>query len=150
MRFFLSGACAILLVWWGVSGRAQAPAVENIIYVEPVLRLITQCELRQLSPRELTCERDGWPRQVSLSKNITVWKGQDRRDIAALRGGDQLDIKLGLDAEGHEVATFIWANLVKIEGVVGRAGAGKTARIGVFARDHVVIEQGQRHRSPFR
>ena len=123
MRFFLSGACAILLVCWGVSGRAQAPAVENIIYVEPALRLITQCGLRQLSPRELTCERDGWPRQVSLSKSITVWKGQDRHDIAALRVGDQLDIKLGLDAEGHEVATFIWANLVKIEGVVGRAGA---------------------------
>ena len=123
MRFFLSGACAILLVCWGVSGRAQAPAVENIIYVEPVLRLITQCELRQLSRQELTCERDGWPRQVSLARNITIWKGQDRRGIAALRVGDQLDIKLGLDGEGHEVATFIWANLVKIEGVVGRAGA---------------------------
>lgn len=123
MRFILSGACAILLVCWGVSGRAQAPAVENIIYVEPVLRLITQCELRQLSRRELTCDRDGWPRKVSLAQSITVWKGQDRPDIAALRLGDRLDLKLGLDAQGQEVATFIWANLVKIEGVVGRARA---------------------------
>ena len=123
MRLILGGACAILLVCWGAAGSAQAPAVERVIYVEPALRLVTQCELRALSQQELTCNRDGWPRKVALGGSITVWKGQDRHDITALRLGDRLDIKLGLDARGNEVATFIWANLVKIEGVVGRAGA---------------------------
>ena len=123
MRLILGGACAILLVCWGAAGSAQAPAVEHVIYVESALRVVTQCELRAFGPRELTCDRDGWPVKVALGRGITVWKGQDRKEVTALRLGDRLDIKLGLDAKGNEVATFIWANLVKIEGVVGRAGA---------------------------
>jgi hypothetical protein len=107
-----------LLAFGGVAAAASAP-LEKIIFVEPPLRFITQCELREWNDRELTCVREGWPKRVALAPGVTVWKGKDRPDTSSLRAGDRLDIKLGIDSQSREVATFIWANFVKVEGVVG-------------------------------
>jgi hypothetical protein len=41
-----------------------------------------------------------------------------------LEPGDLLDIRLAPDGKGGELATAIWANLVKIEGVIGAKGSG--------------------------
>jgi hypothetical protein len=115
---FLNGGAAVF---------AEA-RLEKLIFVDPPLRLITQCELRKIGERELTCNQDGWPRKVALNQGVTVWKGKDR-NASALRAGDRLDIKLGLDEQGHEVATFIWANFVKVEGVLGVPGTVPWIRV---------------------
>jgi hypothetical protein len=128
MRIMSTRACALLLfLSGGVAAFAQA-RVEKIIFVEPPLRLITQCELREIGERELTCSQDGWPRKIALNQGVTVWKGKDR-NAGTLRPGDRLDVKLGLDEQGREVATFIWANFVKVEGVLGVPGTVPWIRV---------------------
>ena len=123
MRIPRTGACAAsLLGMVGLAAFAQA-RVEKILFVEPALRLLTQCELRQADAKELTCSLDGFVRRVAISPSITLWKGRDYQGIDALRPGDRLDIKLGLDSQSREVATFIWANMVRVEGVVGLRAA---------------------------
>jgi hypothetical protein len=72
-----SGLRVVAVSKWGVAAFAQA-RVEKIIFVEPPLRLITQCELREIGERELTCSQDGWPRKIALNQGVTVWKGKDR------------------------------------------------------------------------
>ncbi len=108
----------------GVAVRANAP-VERVIYVDPPLRLLTQCKFRELRNRLLTCTLDGWPRSVAIGPKAPLWKGKDYPDLTSLRPGDLLDIKLGRDSGSREVATFVWANLVQVEGVLGRPGGRK-------------------------
>lgn len=114
----------IVLLVCGVTVRANAP-VERVIYIDPPLHLLTQCVFRELKNDVLTCTLDGWPRSVALGPKAPLWKGKDYPDLTALRTGDLLDIKLGLDSNSREVATFIWANLVQIEGVLGKPGGGQ-------------------------
>ena len=128
MRLCRVRACAVLISCWGAVIHA-GEAAGKILFVDPPLRLITQCQLRKWNGRELECERDGVSRKVTLGSGLTVWKGQDRSDTSALRQGDMLDIKLGLDARSREVATFIWANLVKVEGVVDGAVGNAWVRV---------------------
>lgn len=111
--------CLSLLLCGGAVAAAPQAQLEKIIFVEPPLRFITQCELREWNEHELTCLRDGWPARIAIAPNVTVWKGKDYPDTSTLRSGDRLDIKMGVDAQSREVATFIWANFVKLEGVVG-------------------------------
>ena len=128
MRMIRVAAGAVLLSCCGAAVHADEET-EKILYVDPPMRLITQCELRTWNARELTCERDGVPRTVTFGPGLIVWKGQDRHDTSALRQGDKLDIKLGLDAQSREVATFVWANLVKVEGVVDGAMGNAWVRV---------------------
>lgn len=98
---------------------------ERILFVDPPLRVLTQCEFESARPGELQCSRDGWSRPVPLAARVTVWRGADYQGTGALRRGDILDIRLGIDpASGREEAQFIWANLVKVEGVIRYAGRG--------------------------
>ena len=134
MRTFRTRAFALLLlicggIAIGSSRLATPPRAEKVIFVEPPLRFITQCELRELKEGALTCTRDGFPTQVSLTPDITVWKGKDNAGTSTLQLGDRLDIKMGLDSHSREVATFIWANFVKVEGVVGIRGSRRWLRL---------------------
>lgn len=97
---------------------------ERLIFVEPPLRVLTQCELETAREGELTCRRNGWSRKVALAPKVGVWRGRDSQGVASLRPGDMLDVRMGIDEAGREIARFIWANLVKVEGVVQYAGRG--------------------------
>ena len=120
MRFVRRRSLGIILLACGVAVRANAP-VERIIHVDPPLRLLTQCEFRELHNTELTCTLDGWQHSIALDPKTQLWKGRVYPSLTALRPGDLLDIKLGLDSNSREVAIFVWANLVQVEGVLGRA-----------------------------
>ncbi|MCC6538714.1 MAG: hypothetical protein IT162_14255 [Bryobacterales bacterium] len=97
----------------------EKPRDPSIIYVDPPLRVVSACELRKLGRTSLICQRDGVEREVRISRQTKVWKGRDLPGAAALQPGDWLDIKLGVGDDGRETAAFIWANLVKVEGVIG-------------------------------
>jgi Domain of unknown function (DUF5666) len=124
--------CYALLLPLSFPGLAMAFAearVEKILFVEPALRLLTQCELIKFDAKQLTCGLGKVRRTVTLARGITVWKGRDYPGVGALRRGDRLDIKLGLDSQSREVAIFIWANFVRVEGVVGLRAARNWVRI---------------------
>lgn len=97
----------------------EKPRDPSIIYVDPPLRVVSACELRTLKSTSLVCQRDGVEREVRISRQTKVWRGRDLPDTTALQSGDWLDIKLGVGDDGREGALFIWANLVKVEGVIG-------------------------------
>jgi hypothetical protein len=118
----------LLLLACLLLARGDKP-ITKVIFVEPVLRFLTQCEFTGISNGQVNCQREGLTSAISLSQNVTIWKGTDRHDAQALSKGDMLDIKLGLDAESQEVATFIWANLVRIEGVAGRRAGRSWLRV---------------------
>lgn len=128
MRLSRRGKFVCILV---VAAAAAALALaannthERILFVEPPLRVLTQCVFESARPGELHCSRDGWSRPVPLAAQVTVWRGADFRGTGALRRGDILDIRLGIEpSTGREEAQFIWANLVKVEGVIRYAGRG--------------------------
>jgi hypothetical protein len=131
MRSALALACTML--WGGVANPAAADnGEEKILFVEAPLRLVSQCELREVKRGAITCLRDGSPFTIALAVNATVWKGQDRHDTSTLRPGDRLDMRLGIDADSREVATFVWANLTKVEGVIGAPPIGGPLWVSVY------------------
>ena len=120
----LAPVLGLLIGFFAAASPAADRDHERLIFVEPPLRVLTQCELESAREGELTCRRNGWSRKVPLPRRITVWRGRDSVGVGALRPGDMLDIRMGIDEAGHEQAQFIWANLVKVEGVVRYAGRG--------------------------
>ncbi len=114
----------IVLLLCGIAANAYAPA-ERIMFVEPPLRILTQCEFREIRSGKLTCSQDGWPRDIAVAATTPMWKGKDFSDLRGLTPGDLLDIKLGIDSDSHDVALFIWANLVSLEGVLGRPAGSR-------------------------
>ncbi len=103
---------------WSAPDKPRDPSV---IYVDPPQRLVSACELRELRPSSVICQRDGVEREIRYWRQTKVWKGGDAREATALKPGDWLDLRLGLGDDGREGALFIWANLVKVEGVIGAA-----------------------------
>lgn len=122
--FILAPLAGLLIAVFAPATSAADRDRERLIFVEPPLRVLTQCELETARRDELICVRNGWPRTVALTREVIVWRGRDSVGTGALRRGDILDIRMGLDKSGREVAQFIWANLVKVEGVVRHTGRG--------------------------
>lgn len=85
------------------------------------IRSIVQCRLVALQGSTLYCSEGGVPHTLSLSPALRVWKGKERQGVAELRNGDMLDLKLEPGQDGSYVVTYIWANLVKYEGIIGSA-----------------------------
>lgn len=122
MRAFLILGCLATLAV--ILGGVSAPPSDRAVLVEPPVRLITQCELTAVRNEDLLCREDGHTREIRLPMRITVWRSMDSEGTASLRIGDMLDIKMSVDESGREVAQFIWANLVKVEGVIRGWGRG--------------------------
>jgi hypothetical protein len=79
---------------------------------------ITQCQLTVKEPGRLFCFDGQRTQTVILSPSIKVWKGAERDNTSDLVAGDILDIRLERGPNGAFNATYIWANVVKYEGIV--------------------------------
>lgn len=86
-------------------------------------RAVTQCTLISRSGSTLYCSENGMPQTVFVSQKVSVWKGSDFDSVSILEPGDIIDARLEPYGSIY-VATQIWANLVKIEGIIGGLAAG--------------------------
>lgn len=96
------------------------------------IQSIVQCKLLSLQGSTLHCSAEGRSHVLPLAAGVRVWKGKEHGDTDSLRNGDLLDIRLEPTRDGNHVATYIWANLVKYEGLIG-SSAGNRVELFPFS-----------------
>ena len=96
------------------------------------IRAIIHCRLNALEGSTLACVEGVVLHTLQLTPGVRVWKGQEREGASGLRHGDMLDIKMEPAREGGHRITYIWANLVKLDGLIAST-AGNRVQFFPFA-----------------
>jgi hypothetical protein len=134
-RSFLSQATVVGTAAMGLVGlpaRAQDEKenrLNNVLARNHVVKVVA------VSGQTLyTTTAKGEPKTFQVTSSTQIWRGKYGNDLSVLRPGDDLLTKNDVNpANGQFIATKIWADVFRIEGVITSVGAAalRCPRLGV-------------------